>query len=101
MQDTVLVIYSVDFLPNTSMLGRTASSKSSSIHSGAQWRCESPQNGKAQHDGREERIQSQSSRCRPTNAWGKESWGMRLATLPAAAVRRIVSDIREGRVAAA
>ena len=102
LQDTVLVIYSVDYQPHASTSGASATMDGGSIET--QWKClcfnalkpetAQPNNSKGVED-------FQSSQCRPANAWGKESWGMRLASVQGTAIRRIASELREQTVATA
>ena len=99
LQDIVLVIYSVDYLPDASTPGATAQMDGRSAQ--AQWRCPSAEPGTAQRKDSEGVEALQSSQCRPTNAWGKESWGMRLASVQGAAIRRIAVKLREQTGAAA
>lgn len=96
LQDTVLVIYSVDYLPDAS--ARTSQDGRSTQ---AQWRCSSAEPGTIETISSEGVKTLQSSQCRPGNAWGKESWGMRLASVQGAALRRMAAELREQPLIAA
>ena len=85
LQDTVLVIYSVDILPD-------AAGSDSSTHHEAQWSCDTVESAGTEI----ERLHS--SQCRPQNAWGRESYGMRLAILQAADMRSIAASLSEPMV---
>ena len=91
LQDTVLVIYSVDILPD-------AAGSDSSTHHEAQWNCDTVESARAEIESAGSRLWLQSSQCRPHNAWGRESFGMRLAILQAADMRSIAASLSEPMV---
>ena len=93
------MIYSVDYLPDASTSGARSSLDETSTK--AQWKCLSAEPGAVHPDSAEGVATLQSSQCRPANAWGKESWGMRLASVQGAALRRIAAEKQEQAMAAA
>ena len=101
LQDTVLVIYSVDFLPDEPSSRATRRQGDNSTEGGLQWSCahccashEAPLGAGASS------LPFQTSQCKQPNAWGKESWGMRLAILQAAAIRAIAEGLKDQQSAA-
>ena len=91
LQDTVLVIYSVDILPD-------AAASDSSTHHEAQWSCDTVESAGTEIESAGSRLWLQSSQCRPQNAWGRESYGMRLAVLQAADMYSIAASLSEPMV---
>ena len=96
MQDNVLVIYSVDFLPDGPSPGQEASPSSSSANSAAEWGCTAPyESAKTQSEANARGLPLYSSQCRPANAWGKESRGMRLAIIQATGIRSFAAELAD------
>ncbi len=93
------MIYSVDYLPDASTPGARALLDERSAQ--GQWMCSSAEFVTAQPINSEGVESLQSSQCRPSNAWGKESWGMRLASVQGGAIRRIAAELREHTVTTA
>jgi hypothetical protein len=91
LQDTVLVIYSVDILPD-------AAGSDLSTHHEAQWSCDTVESAGTELESPGSGLWLQSSQCRPQNAWGLESYGMRLAVLQAADMRSIAASLSEPMV---
>ena len=101
LQDTVLVIYSVDFLPDEPSSEVTSSQGENSTRGNLQWSCAlCCVSHEAMLGIEPSRLPLQTSQCQQPNAWGKESWGMRLAILQASAMRAIAEDLKDQQSAA-
>ena len=96
------MIYSVDFLPDKPSSGDKSSQGEKSTRGGLQWLCEPCcLSHEALLGAEASSLSLQTSQCMPPNAWGKESWGMRLAILQASALRAIAEDVLKHQESAA